>query len=297
MISNSNSLRNAIVSLTGQSVRHSQPVSGGDINAASLLTLSDGTTLFLKENRKSLSLMFAAEADGLEALRSVREFPDSCSPPVPKPLAWGTDQNRSFLLIETVEGGSLKSARGFGTSLAALHRLGRSRQCGFHSDNWIGSTPQSNTFGDSWHDFFAHRRLEFQWKLAVQNGFGDSGTGRAMQSVLSRLSSLLPEPDGGQPSLLHGDLWGGNWMAGSDGRAWLIDPAVYYGHREADLAMTQLFGGFPAGFFEGYQESWPLEPGFPERKDLYNLYHLLNHLNLFGGSYYSSVRSIIRKYE
>ena len=267
------------------------PVGGGDINTSSILILDGGMTVFLKENKASLEQMFAAEALGLKALREVATY--SSAPPVPQVLAWGADEHRSYLLLEVIPSGKLKSAEDFGRSMAALHREGRSEQCGFDSDNWIGSTPQKNDTGSSWHDFFRDRRLAYQWQLARRKGFGDNSAEKQMQSVLRRIPELLPSPDDDRLSLLHGDLWGGNWLAGQDGRAWLIDPAVYYGHREADMAMTQLFGGFPSGFHYAYEEAWPLTPGFPERRDLYNLYHLLNHVNLFGSSYWRGARDIV----
>lgn len=279
---------------SGTSIESRRSVSGGDINQAALLTLSGGTKVFLKENRPALAPMFAAEAAGLDALAEVGSR--SGAPPVPRPLAWGSGEQSSFLMMEAVEASRPTDGAAFGRALAELHREGRSGKCGFDSDNWIGSTPQRNTPTPSWYDFFAEHRLLFQWELARSGGYGSGAADRQMQSLCSRLPELIPDVDGGNPSLLHGDLWGGNWMAGADGRAWLIDPAVYYGHREADLAMTRLFGGFPTGFHRGYQESWPLDTGFDDRVDIYNLYHLLNHLNLFGSSYWGGAARILGKY-
>ncbi len=291
---NAASLTEAIESVVGSGCRieNKLNVSGGDINAASIITLTGGRRLFLKENSAALVPMFAAEAVGLVTLASS----GLRTPPVPEPLAWGVDGSGSFLLMEAVEPGRLVSGEAFGASLTELHRSERSDTCGFDSDNWIGSTSQMNSRLESWHEFFAERRLGYQWRLARKNGYGDSGTDREMESILRRLPELLPDLDDGRSSLLHGDLWGGNWMAGADGRVRLIDPAVYYGHREADIAMTELFGGFPAGFREGYGNAWPMEPGFSDRRDLYNLYHLLNHLNLFGSSYWGGVRNTLLSY-
>lgn len=276
-----------------------QSVGGGDINTAAVLILTGGQRVFIKENRADLKDMFAAEATGLEALGKTAV--GGHSPPVPKVLAHGVDGKRSFLLLEEIPAGKLKSGADFGRAMAALHwdsRQGESRRekTGFDSGNWIGRTPQPNESADSWIDFFRERRLEFQWSLLRQNGYGDTGSGRNMQSLLNRLENLLPEVEDGIPSLLHGDLWGGNWVAAADGRAWLVDPAVYYGHREADIAMTLLFGGFPPGFHTAYNETWPLIPGFSERKDIYNLYHLMNHVNLFGSSYWGSVQGILMRF-
>ncbi len=290
------SLIQAVRTLYGDECRieSRRSVGGGDINAAFLLSLSGGRCVFLKENRADLVSMFAAEAAGLTALAEVAGR--SGAPPVPEPLAWGTDGGHAFLLMEQVLTGRLKSAEAFGRSLAALHREGRSDSCGFDGDNRIGSTLQPNGRMRNWHEFFAERRLGFQWRLVRKKGFGDGKSERAMEKLLRLLPSLLPDVDEGGASLLHGDLWSGNWMAGADGRGRLIDPAVYYGHREADLAMTELFGGFPSGFHTGYREAWPLEPGFGERRDVYNLYHVLNHVNLFGGGYWGGVISTLSRF-
>jgi len=292
MIENASSLVDAVTEFSRRDVtiRHRRRVSGGDINETAIITLSDESQMFLKENRADLVMMFAAEAEGLLALGQAG------IPPVPQPLGWGRDGSKSFLLLEVVESGRLKSAENFGSALAHLHRHLRNEKCGFPKDNWIGSTPQVNTPMLSWFEFFAECRLGYQWRLAHVNGYGNKALTRAMESLQSRLSQLLPDLDGGMASLLHGDLWDGNWMAGADGQAYLIDPAVYYGHREADLAMTRLFGGFPEGFYRSYHEAWPIESGFSERVPLYNLYHLLNHLNLFGASYMGRVREILLRY-
>lgn len=269
-------------------------VSGGDINAAAQLTLAEGREVFIKENRADLENMFIAEALGLRALGEVSKR--SSSPPVPEVLAWGQDGTRAFLLLQSIPTGKLKSGEDFGRAMAALHREARRDECGFDSDNWIGSTVQINKAQASWLDFFRDRRLGEQWALLRRNGFGDTQSEKDMQSLLKHLPKLLPDVDDGRPSLLHGDLWGGNWLAGQDGRAWLIDPAVYYGHREADIAMTQLFGGFPPGFYRAYAETWPMQAGFAERRDIYNLYHLLNHVNLFGSGYWMGAKDIIQRY-
>ena len=294
MIENAESIESAIEQICGIQcrIKTRRSVSGGDINDTSIISLAGGTKLFLKENRADLLEMFSSEAEGLLALSSV----GNGGPPSPRPLAWGRNLNRSFLLMEVVETGRLSSGADFGMSLALMHRNGRSELCGFSGENRIGLTPQHNEQIESWHDFFAEHRLGFQWNMARKCGYGDAAADKSMASVLKRLRILLPEPDDGLPSLLHGDLWGGNWMAGADGRGWLIDPAVYYGHREADIAMTELFGGFPLGFREGYENTWPMEAGYSGRVDLYNLYHLLNHLNLFGSSYWNGVINTVMKY-
>jgi len=195
-------------------------VSGGDINIASILTLSNAGRVFVKENRAELVTMFSAEAEGLQELASAGEE----APPVPRPLAWGVDESRAFLLMEVVEKGRLTSAEDFGASLAAMHRNKRSEFCGFSVGNRIGMSVQDNREMKSWYEFFRAQRLGYQWNMARQKGYGDRSAERLMQLLLNRLENLLPEPDEGLPSLLHGDLWGGNWIAGSDGRGWLIDP-------------------------------------------------------------------------
>lgn len=279
---------------TQETIVKRRPVGGGDINDAAILTLSSGKAIFIKENRGDLEPMFEAEAAGLHALAHVAEI--GPSPPVPQVLGWGREHSKAFLLMDYIEPGKLKFATAFGESLAALHRQGRSDTCGFDSDNWIGSTPQKNLRTSSWIDFFRDYRLGIQWQYVRRGSYGDGAAQKRMDTLMRRLPDMLPDVDDGQASLLHGDLWGGNWLAGEDGRAWLIDPAVYYGHREADIAMTQLFGGFPTGFFDAYCAAWPLMPGFSERRDVYNLYHLLNHVNLFGGGYWGGVSAILKRF-
>ncbi len=271
-----------------------QPVSGGGINTTALLTLAGGQIVFIKENHADLERMFTAEASGLQTLGEIAAR--HSSPPVPRVLAWGQDGDKAFLLLQAIPTGKIKCGKDFGRAMAVLHREARQEKCGFESDNWIGSTPQKNKGQSAWLNFFRDERLGCQWQLLRKNGFGDARTEKDMHSLLKRLPDLLPDVDDGKPSLLHGDLWGGNWLADNEGRAWLIDPAVYYGHREADIAMTQLFGGFPAGFYDAYTEAWPLQPGFTERRDIYNLYHLLNHVNLFGSGYWMQSRSIIQHF-
>jgi len=165
---------------------------------------------------------------------------------------------------------------------------------GLDHDNFIGANPQPNHPCNNWVDFFREQRLGYQMELARQRGYLSAKRGQSLETLLANLGNWLPA----QPpvSLLHGDLWGGNWLVTDMGEAALIDPAVYYGDREAELAFTELFGGFPSQFYAAYNEVWPLESGYGERKELYNLYHLLNHLNLFGESYGGSVDAILRKF-
>ena len=291
------SLDSAISALFGEDIKITgrSGISGGDINEAYRLTLSDGNTLFMKTNRLENASFFTAEAAGLAALASTHAIG------LPKILGTGidTDGGFSFLLLEMIRGAA--RVRDYweilGQELASLHKYDPSEysgtgKYGFHSDNYIGMSAQKNTPCDSWVEFFRSNRLEPQFKRA--GGYFSPEDLKRIHSLLDGLDRLLIEPE--YPSLLHGDLWGGNVMTGNDGKAWLIDPAVYVGHREVDIAMTELFGGFSQSFYASYQESAPLEPGYQDRLELYNLYQLLNHLNMFGGSYLSSVLSTVRAF-
>ena len=286
------SLTEAICDLYGpeRTVRDRRPVSGGDINDAYTLMLDDGSVLFMKSNTASAFDMFRAEAAGLAAIRATGTIR------TPGVLAAGEDGSRSFLLMEYLQGG--RRIRDywetFADELAMMHKAETDPEIGygFARDNYIGSGKQINTPRSSWVAFFRDCRLTPQFRRAER--YFDPGDRKKISSLLDNLDRYLPEP--AKPSLLHGDLWGGNYMTGDDGKAWLIDPAVYYGHPEADLAMTQLFGGFAYEFYEEYRDVAGLDSGYSDRRDLYNLYHLVNHLNLFGGGYLSSVRSILRRY-
>ncbi|MFW5812233.1 MAG: fructosamine kinase family protein [Alkalispirochaetaceae bacterium] len=292
MITDVGSLEEAINRLYGSevSVSSRRGVGVGSINQTALLSLSNGESLFLKENSRTHKDLFRAEAAGLEALRAAD------GPRVPEPRAVFESGSRQYLLMEAISPGS----RGgdfferFGSALARLHETNRADSFGFSMDNHIGSTRQNNPWTREWHLFFGEHRLLFQVRLASGAGLADSSMVRGVEQIVAKLPQLLPEPE--HPALLHGDLWGGNYMVDEAGEPVLIDPAVYYGHREADLAMTELFGGFTDPFYRAYGEAYPLQPGYRDRVDLYNLYHLLNHLNLFGGGYASSCRSIIRRY-
>ena len=293
------SLLEAIRLICGQEriMAGKSPVFGGDINEAFRLTLDDGTSLFMKSNAPNLLPAFEAEQAGLQAIA------DTGAIGTVKVLGIGTDPDGfSFLLQEFVTPG--KKNRDYwerlGAELYAMHSApvpaGKAGEkgngFGFGADNFIGSRRQKNTWTDEWIPFFRDCRLRPQLKAAER--WLDQRDRKLADSLLDHLDQYLIEPDA--PSLIHGDLWAGNVMTGSDGRAWIIDPAAYYGHPEADLAMTELFGGFAPDFYDSYFACAKMEAGYQDRKDIYNLYHLLNHLNLFGVSYLSSVQRILRRY-
>ena len=270
-----------------------RPVSGGDINAAYLIILSDGRRVFLKENTGANAAFFRAEREGLTAIKKTEAIR------VPEVLDAGILEDRAYLMMEYLEAAPAKPDlwERFGRQLARMHMADASGwtpggRFGFPGDNFIGAGAQKNDVRERWIDFFRECRLEVQFKRAEQY-FDAAGRKRVLR-LLERLDGYLTEPE--QPSLLHGDLWGGNFVTGPDGYAWLIDPAVYVGHDEADLAMTELFGGFSPVFYDSYREVNALMPGYAERRDLYNLYHLLNHLNLFGPGYLGSVMRIVQRF-
>lgn len=265
-------------------LKSSQWIGGGCINDAVLL--GDGSrNWFVKFNDASRLEMFEAEAEGLKEMAASRTIR------VPEPLCSGVDGARSYLVMEYIEMG--RSHRGSGEQagreLAAMHRT-EAKAFGWSRDNTIGSTPQHNAFMDDWIDFWRERRLGFQLGLAARKGF-DGRLQQQGERLLERFPALMGHEV--VPSLLHGDLWGGNIAYDHDGNPVIFDPAVYYGDREADLAMTELFGGFGSGFYAAYSEAWPLDSGYRVRKVLYNLYHILNHFNLFGGGYLAQAQSMI----
>ncbi|MCQ8105559.1 fructosamine kinase family protein [Methylomonas sp. SURF-2] len=264
---------------TGQALRNPRVsgVGGGDINAAYRLQ-SEDADWFVKTNRASLATMFAAEAAGLQELTAFNEVR------VPKVIDHGQCGGQAYLVLEYLELTGLRgnSAALFGEKLARLHTHSQPF-FGWHIDNTIGSTPQSNAQQADWIDFWQKQRLGKQLQIAENNGFGgklQSKGEKLLAKIPAFFSAYRPHP-----SLLHGDLWGGNAAADQHGNPVMFDPACYYGDREADIAMTELFGGFGGDFYAAYQAEYPLDAGYPSRKTLYNLYHILNHLNLFGSGY------------
>jgi fructosamine-3-kinase len=250
-------------------------VGGGCINET--YRIEDGEHgFFVKLNGPAKIAMFEAEATGLEEIARTRTVR------VPTPICSGVEDRQSFLVLEYIALGGRGDWGAFGKQLAQLHRTS-SRQFGWTRDNTIGSTPQINTQTADWIEFWRERRLGYQFELAERNGY--KGTLQKKGERLMTSLEVLFRDYRPQPSLLHGDLWGGNAAFDDLGNPVIFDPAVYYGDREADLAMTELFGSFGPRFYEAYNEEWPLDSGYRVRKDLYNLYHILNHLNLFGGGY------------
>ena len=277
----------AITQATGQefAVTSTQSVSGGCINQGYEVK-DDNNKYFVKLNQASQVEMFVAEALGLKQMYATNTIT------VPKPICWGIADNSSYIVLQWLDlaRGSNKSWTEMGRQLAAMHHEGTNKNFGFEVNNTIGSTPQINTWMDNWADFFAEQRIGYQLRLAKRNGGNFPETSKVVDAVRNRLIDRQPEA-----SIIHGDLWSGNAAITADGAPVIFDPATYYGDREADLAMTELFGGFLPAFYQGYNEEWQLDSGYQQRKSIYNLYHILNHFNLFGGGYGSQALRIIRQ--
>ena len=268
----------------GGAVVSSRPAAGGCINNGVHIETETGAAFFLKTNSHAPADMFAREAEGLAALAATHTLR------VPEVHL----VEPGFLLLEDLQPAARAADywQVLGRGLAQLHTH-TSPQFGFAHDNYIGSTPQPNGWIADGFAFFAERRLGYQARLAHSRDLLTAAEAAAVERLAARLPQLVPP----QPaSLLHGDLWAGNAIADGYGAPALIDPAAYYGWAEAELGMTALFGGFPAEFYMAYEAERPLEPGWRGRLDLYNLYHLLNHLNLFGRSYHGQVMEIVRRY-
>ena len=266
-------------------IANTRSVGGGCINQGYKISSSD-REYFVKLNQASQVEMFAAEAIGLEQMYATKTIT------VPKPICWGTAGNSSYIVLQWLElgSGNDRSWTEMGRQLAAMHRQGTNNRFGWERNNTIGSTPQINTWMDNWADFFAEQRIGYQLKLAKRNGGSFPDTNKVVNAVRARLAARQPEA-----SIVHGDLWSGNAAVTKDGRPVILDPATYYGDRETDLAMTELFGGFPAAFYRGYEGAWKLDSGYQQRKSIYNLYHVLNHFNLFGGGYSGQAKRIIQQ--
>jgi fructosamine-3-kinase len=264
------------------SIRGSTGLGGGCIHDASCVTGSDGRRFFVKRNSIGLLPSFEAEAHSLKRLA------DTGTIRVPAPVCTCHGDGQCALVLEYLPmGGRLQDWSAMGTQLAQLHRHGTGRY-GWDHDNWIGSFPQINTWHDEWVEFFAQCRLRPQADAANRRGLRLT----QMDALIEALPAFFDGYDP-PPSLLHGDLWSGNASFLEDGTPLVYDPASYYGDRETDLAMTEMFGGFPREFYDTYDREWPLDKGYRIRKQLYILYHTLNHYNLFGGGYGSQAESII----
>jgi fructosamine-3-kinase len=263
------------------------PVGGGCINSGYRVR-GAGRSYFVKLNSAQRAAMFEAELEGLAAIAATGTVR------VPRPLCVGRDADHSWLVLEHLE---LARADGsamatLGERLAALHRCSAAR-FGWHRDNTVGATPQRNQWCADWVEFWRERRLAFQLQLAADNGHRGALQERG-ERLLQHVQDFFAR-DRPAPSLLHGDLWAGNAACIARGEPVVFDPACYYGDREADLAMTELFGGFAPEFHAAYRNAWPLPDAYALRRDLYNLYHVLNHLNLFGGGYGAQAECMIER--
>lgn len=271
-------------------IEKEQRVGGGSINDAAKVHVKDLGACFLKWNRTADFSMFQTEVKGLKLLE---EADSGLVIPSPIDLAIEPKSNTGYLLMEYLEQGRPKGDghEYFGRSLAEQHK-NINDQHGLDHDNYIGRLPQSNRKRDNWVEFFIEERLVPQFKMARDSGYFSSDL-KTFDKLKERLPELMPQEPAG---LLHGDLWGGNYFYTSEGHPAIFDPAVYYGSREIELAFTHMFGGFSGRFYDAYEEKYPLEPGFNDRIDLYNLYPLLVHTNLFGGGYAREVSSIMNRY-
>ncbi|NLT52347.1 MAG: fructosamine kinase family protein [Ignavibacteria bacterium] len=265
-------------------VKQILPLGGGCIADVKKIIMQDGRKILYKIY--SRTIISETEANGL------KEISKSGAIRVPKVIY----SNKNILITEFIESGSkIKNTYSdFGKNFAKMHKY-YSEYFGFYEDNFIGETPQKNLpKNSSWTEFYFTNRLLFQIKLAEKNGYLSKELKNSFEKLERRIDSIIL--DEGQASLLHGDLWSGNYIVDENGNACLIDPAVYYGNREADLAMTKLFGGFPPEFYHAYNQEYPLQEGYLFRENIYKLYHILNHLNLFGYGYYSQALGIIKSY-
>jgi fructosamine-3-kinase len=287
-----------------------EPAPGGCINNGFTVTLKDGRRCFAKLNRRDLLGMFRQEAAGLAALATA-SYATGAGLRIPEAIALGTEGGHAFLLLEYLEPAQPTEDcwKSLGRGLALLHRGGGSGLFGFDEDNYIGSTPQRNSWSPSWPGFFAAMRLAPQLGLARSREAASPELARAVESIIERIDQLLPPLS--RPGLVHGDLWNGNVLAtaigaGAAGAAGaapgaqavpaLIDPAVYWGDPLVDLAMTELFGGFPRGFYDAYREVADPGPEYKRLRGLYNLYHLLNHLNIMGREYHAECLRVAQSY-
>lgn len=278
-----------ISEITGEefTITNRRSVGGGCINQGYAL-IGDNNTYFVKINSASQVEMFAAEALGLQQMY------DTHTIRIPQPLGWGVADNSAYIIMEWLEfgrGATSQAWETMGQQLAAMHRYSGASQFGWDRNNTIGSTPQINLWTDDWADFFAEQRIGYQLRLAKRRGGNFPDSNRLVAAVREFLEGYQP-----QPSLVHGDLWSGNAAITTTGEPVILDPATYWGDREVDIAMTELFGGFPGAFYRGYNQAWQLDGNYQKRKNLYNLYHILNHFNLFGGGYGSQALRMMEEF-
>ncbi len=282
-------LKRRLEEILGKSIINTSGLGGGCIANAQKVETADGGCYLLKSG--GLYGMFPKEANGLKEIAKSRTIA------VPDVIAADDD----FLLLSYIQSGPISPDffRDFAFSYAQMHRY-TNGQYGFYENNYIGETKQLNIPSDKeandWTRFFFNKRLLYQFKLAESNDYVKQEMRQAFSKIEDNIDLIIGTSKEA-PSLLHGDLWGGNYIAAQGGKVVLIDPAVYYGHREADLAMTKVFGGFPPAFYQYYNEAFPLLDGWEYRENIYRLYHILNHLNLFGSSYYSEALQLMRFYD
>jgi len=274
----------------GSKIKNFTSLSGGCISYAYKITTNDNSNFFLKYNSSISNDMFIKEADGLKELLKANTIR------IPEVLSFDKD----YILLEFIPMGNKNKNffEEFGRNFAAMHKY-TSDNYGFFENNFIGSNPQINipeqNEKSNWFEFYFNKRILFQLQLAEKLGNSTEELRKGISKLENKISEIIDDSEE-KPSLLHGDLWSGNYMVDESGSAVLIDPAVYYGHREADLGMTKLFGGFNSEFYSAYHEEFPLKDGYEYRENIYKLYHVLNHLNLFGGGYYHQEISLIKFY-
>lgn len=279
-----------IENVLNDKILDSSSITGGCINDSKVILTKSGNKYFLKTNIHNPADMFHKEANGLGELAKANVIR------VPEVIYCDSE----FILLEAIEQSNKRKdfSEDFGRRFAQLHKY-TSKEYGFYEDNYIGSTPQINIALSNekkdWAKFYFSKRLEFQFRLAEKNGFINDEFRKSFSKLENKIESII-KPAKEISSLLHGDLWGGNYLVDETGIVCLIDPAVYFGNREADLAMTKLFGGFDYKFYVSYNEEYPLDDGYEYRENIYKLYHIINHLNLFGSSYYSQALSLMKYY-
>jgi fructosamine-3-kinase len=280
-----NRIAEEISQTTGKVFQKSQrrPVGGGSVNQAYALT-NGSQSYFVKINQATRIAMFEAEALGLKQIASTRTIR------VPEPICWGTVDGSAFIVLEWLDlgYGTHRSWEEMGQRLAAMHQVSSDRGFGWDQQNTIGFMPQVNPWTSNWTVFFTEHRIGYQFQLAQRRGGNFPNKERLLAAIPELLAGHHP-----QSSLVHGDLWSGNAAVTKLEEPVILDPATYFGDREVDLAMTELFGGFPNEFYRAYDKAFPLESGYERRKTLYNLYHIVNHFNQFGGSYEGQANRMI----